>query len=88
MKSLCGLWDGTVLPLLMVTAAPFVAEALRSSAAIFSTLARISSVGSTQSIGMELHLSVGQLSRSGPLPRVPPATWIWRPEMSLPQTRQ
>ena len=36
-------------------------------------------MGSTQSIGMELHRSVGQLSRSGPLPRVPPATWICRP---------
>ena len=64
----------TVLPLPIVTAAGFSAEASRSSAAIFSTLARISSVGSTQSIGIELQPSVGQLSRSSPLPRVPPAT--------------
>ncbi len=65
-----------------------VTTASRSSATILSTFARISSVGSTQSIGIELQPSVGQLSRSGPLPRVPPATWICRPVMILPQTRQ
>ena len=46
-------------------------EDFLSCAAIPSTLAIISSVGSTQSIGIELQRSVGQLSRSAPLPRVP-----------------
>jgi hypothetical protein len=88
MKSLCALPVGTVLPLPIVTAPGFSAEALGSSSVSFSTLARISFVGSTQSIGMELHISVGQLSRSGPLSRVPPATWISRPLIIVPQTRQ
>ena len=61
---------------------------LRSSDVAAFATARISSVGSTQSIGIELHRSVGQLSRCDPFPRVPPATWICRPIMILPQTRQ
>jgi len=88
MNSSRGLWDGTGLLLSVVTAAGDSSRTLRSSAISFSTLARTSVVGSTQSIGMELHFSVGQPSRSGPLPRVPPSTWICRPEMSLLQTKQ
>src|SRR5436190_23303628 len=65
-----------------------VTAASRSSATILSTFARISSVGSTQSIGIELQRSVGQLSRNGPLPRVPPSTRICPPVIILPQTRQ
>jgi hypothetical protein len=62
---------------------------LRSfSDAIVSATARISSVGSTQSIGIELHRSDGQFSRCDPFPTVPPCTWICRPRMILPQTRQ
>jgi hypothetical protein len=38
---------------------------LRSSAASFSTFARISFVGSTQSIGIELQACVRQFSRAG-----------------------
>src|ERR1044071_6411043 len=76
---------GTVLTVAVLTAAALNSAVLRSSAAIVCTLARISSVGSTQSMGIELHFSVGQLSRSGPLPRVPPVTWMCRPDMSLPQ---
>src|SRR4029453_6072056 len=63
MKSPGGSWSGGVLPLAIITAAGLSSQALRSSAASLSTLARISSVGNTQSIGMELHRSVGQLSR-------------------------
>jgi len=74
------------LELPLTRLAAFDAAALRSWAAIISTMAMISSVGSTQSIGIELHRSVGQLSRSGP--SVPPATWICRPVMILPQTKQ
>src|SRR5207302_8027241 len=83
---LCPTLPGSCPPLPRLT--EVVTAASRSSATILSTLARISSVGSTQSIGIELQRSVGQLSRSGPLPRVPPATWICRPVMILPQTRQ
>src|SRR4029078_8822363 len=68
MNSSRGLWDGTGLLLSVVTAAGDSSRTLRSSAISFSTLARTSVVGSTQSIGMELHFSVGQPSRSGPLP--------------------
>src|SRR5439155_9143300 len=37
---------------------------------------------------MELHRSVGQVSRNGPFPRVPPAISICPPTIILPQTRQ
>jgi len=47
-----------------------------------------SSVGCTQSIGIALQRSVGQMMRRGPFPRVPPITWISRPVMILLQTRQ
>jgi hypothetical protein len=47
-----------------------------------------SSVGSTQSIGIALQRSVGQMMRGGPVSQVPPITWISRPVMILPQTRQ
>ena len=73
-KLCCWLPGCTVLPLPLATSGSFDAEALRSSAASFYTFARISFVGSTQSIGIELQACVGQFSRSGPLPRVPPAT--------------
>ncbi len=33
-----------------------------------------SSVGITQSIGMEWHCCVAQINRNGPVPRVPPTT--------------
>jgi hypothetical protein len=48
---------------------------LRSfSDTIVSATARISSVGSTQSIGIELHRCDGQFSRCDPFPPVPPCT--------------
>src|SRR6266513_2753656 len=47
-----------------------------------------SSVGCTQSIGIALQRSVGQMMRRGPFPRVPAITWISRPVMILLQTRQ
>lgn len=87
-KLSCWLPGWTVLPLPLTTAAGFDAEALRCSVASLSTFVRISFVVSTQSIGIESQPWVGQLSRSGPLPRIPPATWICRPVISLPQTRQ
>jgi len=65
-------FGGSGIPLARATG--LNSAALRSSAANISNLAMISSVGSTQSIGIELQRSVGQLSRNGPLPRVPPAT--------------
>jgi len=40
---------------------------------VFAT-ARISSVGNAQSMGIELHRSVGQLSLNGPFPPAHPAT--------------
>jgi hypothetical protein len=50
--------------------------------------ARTSSVGRTQSIGIELQFGVGQIMRRGPVPRIPPITWICSPVIILPQTRQ
>lgn len=57
-------------------------------ATVVSAAARISSVGNAQSMGIELHRSVGQFARSSPSPRMSPATWICRPVTILPQTRQ
>ncbi len=50
--------------------------------------ARTSSVGRTQSIGIEWQRGVGQMTRSGPFPRVPPIACICRPEIILAQIRQ
>ena len=83
---LCSLSGRSGAPVVRIDA--LRAAASRSSTTILSTLARISSVGSTQSMGIELQRSVGQLTRSAPLPRVPPVTWICWPVMILPQTRQ
>src|SRR5213083_1996228 len=60
----------------------------RSTDVVVAASATSSSVGNTQSIGMELHRSVGQPSRNGPFPRVPPAIRICEPAIILPQTRQ
>ena len=60
---------------------------LHSLGVAVCTAARISSVGNAQSMGIELHRSVGQFNRCNPSPRVA-ATWICRPVMILPQTRQ
>src|SRR6266700_3359278 len=49
---------------------------------------RNSSVGCTQSIGIAVQRSVGQMIRRGPFPGVPVITWISRPVMILPQIWQ
>jgi hypothetical protein len=61
-----------VLLLRLVPVAGFATEDLHSLAACLSTLARISLVGRTQSIGMELQPSVEQISLLGLVGRAPP----------------
>ena len=68
--------------------ARMIRQFLRRSASSIAIFIKTSSVGRTQSIGIALHCSVGQMMRSGPFPRLPPITWICRPVIILPQTRQ
>ena len=79
---------GKVLTCATAAAGPSGGVLRFSSATIRSTFARISSVRSTQSIGIELHPSVGQLTCSRPMARRPTDTWIWQPVTMFPQTRQ
>ncbi|TMP95270.1 MAG: DUF3309 family protein [Verrucomicrobia bacterium] len=68
--------------------ARMIRQFLRRSASTIAIFIKTSSVGRTQSIGIALQCSVGQMMRSGPFPRVPPITWISCPVMILLQTRQ
>src|ERR1700736_126743 len=59
----------------------FAVDGKESRSCNIDIRARTSSVGITQSIGMEWQFRVGQIKRSGPVPRVPPTTRRSRPSI-------